>query len=98
MVRFPSGLSATDIPPAGNFRCRPKSQATREAISRGMRAAVAEGRHHPRGGSAYLPPPEFQDIYEDLRRKCGASKARRLVEDHAAVIARRRARAVQGQP
>lgn len=41
----------------------------------------------------YEPPAEFAELYLDFFKNYGSKEARRLIEDHAAVVERRRARA-----
>lgn len=41
--------------------------------------------------STYWPPVGLKEMYRELSRAHGAAEARRLVEDHAAALARRRA-------
>lgn len=66
----------------------------RARISAGVRRAIAEGRGHVgrRPNNVYAPPAEFADMYADFAEQYGYVEARRLVEDHARVVARRRAR------
>jgi hypothetical protein len=58
----------------------------RQAIN----ARISESMKRARSGYyGYRPPPEHAPMYADLVRKLGRSEAKRLVEAHVALLARR---------
>lgn len=56
----------------------------RLAISRAMRESRKKGIN-----KYWRPPREFMSMYSEFRAQFGATEARRLVEDHMAVVSRR---------
>lgn len=59
-------------------------------ISAGVRRAMAEGRGP--GKSSWRPPAEFRQLYQQVYNQVGAIEARRIIEEHIAVVMRRRAK------
>ncbi len=66
----------------------PPSAETRAKISAAIKAAHAAGRI-PKRNPVYEPPAEFRELYDILRKRFGPKDARRLIKDHAVVVARR---------
>ena len=84
----------------GNYRARTAEQRARAAEQTRARWAVyrekvAAGVRASNGKLSWEPPAEHAAMFEDLRTKVGSTEARRLVEDHIRVVARRRASAVR---
>ena len=65
----------------------PKPAEERAKISAGVKLSWAARQ--------YVPPDEFREMYDEFHANYGSREARRLVEDHAAVVARRRLRAME---
>ena len=76
-------------------RARLREGARKRWADPAFRAKMIERRWGGIPSHEWQPPEEFRDLYADLRAKFHACEARRLVEDHMAVVERRKARVAQ---